>query len=34
LSGWRSIIFNAMGIVGFVLGVILLATVSGPAHSS
>jgi hypothetical protein len=34
LTGWQSFIFNAMGIVGFVLGAILLAAVSGLTQSS
>jgi hypothetical protein len=29
LTGWQSFIFSAMGIVGFVLGAILIAAVSG-----
>ena len=34
LSGWQSFIFSAMGIVGFVIGAILLAAVSGLTQSS
>jgi hypothetical protein len=34
LSGWQSFIFSAMGIVGFVLGAILIAAVSGLTQSS
>jgi hypothetical protein len=34
LTGWQSFIFNAMAIVGFVLGAILLAAVSGLTQSS
>jgi hypothetical protein len=34
LTGWQSFVFNAMGIVGFVLGAILLAAVSGLTQSS
>jgi hypothetical protein len=34
LTGWQSFIFNAIGIVGFVLGAILLAAVSGLTQSS
>jgi hypothetical protein len=34
LSGWQSFIFSTMGIVGFVLGAILIATVSGLTHGS
>ncbi len=34
LTGWQSFIFSAMGILGFVLGAILLAAVSGLTQSS
>ena len=34
LTGWQSFIFAAMGMVGFVLGAILLAAVSGLTQSS
>ena len=34
LTGWQSFIFSLIGIVGFVLGAILLAAVSGLAQSS
>jgi uncharacterized protein YjbI with pentapeptide repeats len=34
LTGWQSFIFSAMGMVGFVLGAILLAAVSGLTQSS
>jgi uncharacterized protein YjbI with pentapeptide repeats len=34
LTGWQSFIFSAMGIVGWVLGLILLAAVSGLTQSS
>jgi hypothetical protein len=34
LTGWQSLIFSAMGIVGFVLGAILIAAVSGLTQSS
>ncbi|MDQ6868968.1 MAG: hypothetical protein M3178_11390 [Pseudomonadota bacterium] len=34
LTGWQSFIFSAMGIVGFVLGAILIAAVSGLTQSS
>jgi hypothetical protein len=34
LSGWQSFIFSAIGIVGFVLGAILIAAVSGLTQSS
>jgi hypothetical protein len=34
LTGWQSFIFNAMGIVGYVLGAILVAAVSGLTQSS
>jgi hypothetical protein len=34
LTGWQSFIFNAMGIVGFVLGAILIAALSGLTQSS
>ena len=34
LTNWQSFIFSAMGIVGFVLGPILLAAVSGLTQSS
>ncbi|PNE12375.1 MAG: hypothetical protein CR217_03960 [Beijerinckiaceae bacterium] len=33
LTGWQSLIFSTMGIVGFVLGAILLAAVSGLTQS-
>ena len=34
LTGWQSFIFSAIGIVGFVLGAILIAAVSGLTQSS
>jgi hypothetical protein len=34
LTGWQSFIFSAKGIVGFVLGAILIAAVSGLTQSS
>jgi hypothetical protein len=34
LTGWQSFIFSAMGIVGFLLGAILIAAVSGLTQSS
>lgn len=34
LTGWQSFIFSAMGMVGFVLGAILLAAVSGLTRNS
>jgi hypothetical protein len=34
LTGWQSFIFNATGIVGYVLGAILVAAVSGLTQSS
>jgi hypothetical protein len=34
LTGWQSFIFSAMGIVGWVLGAILIAAVSGLTQSS
>jgi hypothetical protein len=34
LTGWQSFIFSAMAIVGFVLGAILIAAVSGLTQSS
>jgi uncharacterized protein YjbI with pentapeptide repeats len=34
LTGWQSFIFSAIGIVGFVLGAILVAAVSGLTQSS
>jgi hypothetical protein len=34
LTGWQSFIFSAIGIVGWVLGLILLAAVSGLTQSS
>jgi hypothetical protein len=34
LTGWQSFIFNAMAIVGFGLGAILIAAVSGRTQSS
>ena len=34
LTGWQSLIFSLMGIVGFVLGAILIAAVSGLTQSS
>ncbi|MCI0601079.1 MAG: hypothetical protein L0Y50_10410 [Beijerinckiaceae bacterium] len=34
LTGWQSVIFSAMGIVGFVLGAILIAAVSGLTKGS
>jgi uncharacterized protein YjbI with pentapeptide repeats len=34
LTGWQSFIFSAMGMVGFVLGAILIAAVSGLTQSS
>jgi hypothetical protein len=34
LTGWQNFIFNAMAIVGIVLGAILIAAVSGLTQSS
>jgi hypothetical protein len=34
LTGWRSFIFSAMGIMGFLLGAILLVAVSGLTQRS
>jgi hypothetical protein len=34
LTAWQSFIFSAMGIVGFLLGAILIAAVSGLTQSS
>jgi hypothetical protein len=34
LTGWQSFIFSVIGIVGFVLGAILIAAVSGLTQSS
>jgi hypothetical protein len=34
LTGWQSFVFSAMGIVGWVLGAILIAAVSGLTQSS
>ncbi len=34
LTGWQSFVFSVIGIVGFVLGVILIAAVSGLTQSS
>jgi hypothetical protein len=34
LTGWQSFIFSAMAIVGFVLGAILIAAVSGLTQGS
>jgi len=34
LTGWQSFIFSAMGIVGWVLGAILIAAVSGLTQGS
>ena len=34
LTGWQSFFFSAMGIIGWVLGLILVAAVSGLTQSS
>jgi hypothetical protein len=34
LTGWQTFIFSVIGIVGFVLGAILLAAVSGLTQGS
>jgi hypothetical protein len=34
LNWWQSIVFSALGIVGFVLGAILIAAVSGLTQGS
>jgi hypothetical protein len=34
LTGWQSFIFSAIGIIGFVLGAVLAAAVSGLTQNS